>query len=152
MFPINFPLSCYWLENWYQCTRCRSAELERSGYGSIFHSQLDHQKRLFHYNGVIMSAIVSLITGVLIVCPTVCPGADQRKHQGSTLLAFVRGIHRRPVNSPHKGPVTRNVFPFDDVIMRIFMTKSWYGSVFRITGAVWVGSAGHPWFSLTKDL
>ena len=32
-------------------------------------------------------------------------------------MAFVRGIHRSPVNSPHKGPVTRKMFPFDDVIM-----------------------------------
>ena len=32
-------------------------------------------------------------------------------------MAFVRGIHRSPVNSPHKGPVTRNMFPFDDVIL-----------------------------------
>ena len=30
---------------------------------------------------------------------------------------FVRGIHRAPVNSPHKWPVTRKMFPFDDVIM-----------------------------------
>ena len=29
----------------------------------------------------------------------------------------VRGIHRSPVNSPHKGPVTRKMFPFDDVIV-----------------------------------
>ena len=29
----------------------------------------------------------------------------------------MRGIHRRPVNSPHKWPVTRKMFPFDDVIM-----------------------------------
>ena len=36
--------------------------------------------------------------------------ADQRKHQRSTSLAFVRGNHRWPVDSPHKGPVTRNVF------------------------------------------
>ena len=40
-----------------------------------------------------------------------------KKHQSSASLAFVRGIHRWPVNSPHKGPVTRNMFPFDDVIM-----------------------------------
>ena len=46
-------------------------------------------------------------------------GADQRKHQSSASLAFVRGSHRRPVNSPHKGPVTRKMFPFDDVIMGI---------------------------------
>ena len=42
---------------------------------------------------------------------------NQRKCQSSASLAFVRGIHRRPVNSPHKGPVTRKMFPFDDVIM-----------------------------------
>ena len=35
-------------------------------------------------------------------------------------LAFVRGIHQWPVNSPHKGPATRKMFPFDDVIMHSF--------------------------------
>ena len=40
-----------------------------------------------------------------------------RKHQSSASLAFVRGIHRWPVNSPHKGPVTRKIFLFDGVIM-----------------------------------
>ena len=49
---------------------------------------------------------------------TVCSGADQRKHQSSALLDFVRGIHRWPVNSPHRGSVTRKMFPFDDVIVR----------------------------------
>ena len=44
-------------------------------------------------------------------------GADQRKHQSSASLAFVLGIHRWPVKSPHKGPVTRKMFSFDDVIM-----------------------------------
>ena len=44
-------------------------------------------------------------------------GADQRKHQSSASLAFVQGIHRGPVNSPHKGPVTRKMLPFDDVII-----------------------------------
>ena len=29
----------------------------------------------------------------------------------------MQGIHRRPVSSPRKWPVTRNMFPFDDVIM-----------------------------------
>ena len=43
--------------------------------------------------------------------------ANQRKHQSSASLAFVRGIHREPVNSPHKWPVTRKMSPFDDVIM-----------------------------------
>ena len=46
-------------------------------------------------------------------------GGDQRKHQSSASLAFVSVIHRWPANSPHKGPVTRKIFPFDDVIMTI---------------------------------
>ena len=40
-----------------------------------------------------------------------------KKTPSSTSLAFLRGIHRWPVNSPHKRPVTRKMFPFDDVIM-----------------------------------
>ena len=52
-----------------------------------------------------------------IVYSTVYSDADQRKHESSVSLAFVRGIHRGPVNSPHKWPVTRKMFPFDDVIM-----------------------------------
>ena len=71
----------------------------------------------FHYSGVIMSMMVSQITSVLIVYSTICSGADNRKHQSSASLAFVRGIHRWPVNSPHKGPVTQKLFPFDDIIM-----------------------------------
>ena len=46
-----------------------------------------------HYSDVIMSSIVSQITGVLVVCPTVCSGADKRKYQSSASLALVRGIH-----------------------------------------------------------
>ena len=52
-----------------------------------------------------------------VCCSTVYTGADQRKHQSPASLAFVRGIHRSPVNSPHKRPVTRKMSPFDDVIM-----------------------------------
>ena len=48
---------------------------------------------------------------------TVCSGADQRKHQSPASLAFVRGFHRWPVNSPHKGPLTRKMFPFGYVIV-----------------------------------
>ena len=64
-----------------------------------------------------MGTMASQITSLTIVYWTVYLGADQRKHQSSASLAFVRGIHRWPVNSPHKGPVTRKMFPFDDVIM-----------------------------------
>ena len=70
-----------------------------------------------HYNDVIMGAIASQITSLTIVFSIVYSDADQRKHQSSASLAFVRGIHRGPVNSPHKWPVTRKMFPFDDVIM-----------------------------------
>ena len=64
-------------------------------------------------NDVIISAMASQITSLTIVYS----GANQRKHQSSASLAFVLGIHRWPVNSPHKGPVTRKIFPFDDVII-----------------------------------
>ena len=72
-----------------------------------------------------MSAMASQITGVPIVCSTVSSGADQRKHQSSASLAFLRGIHRWSVNSAHKGPVTRKMFPFDDVIMNYSKVEPW---------------------------
>ena len=63
-----------------------------------------------------MGAMVSQITSLTIVYATDYLGADQRKHQSSASLAFVRGIHQRPVDFLHKWPVTREMFPFDDVI------------------------------------
>ena len=66
---------------------------------------------------IIMSVMASQITGIYIVCSTVGSGADQRKHQSSTSLAIVQGIHRWLVNSLHKRLVTWKIFPFDDVIM-----------------------------------
>ena len=69
-----------------------------------------------YYNDVIMGAMASQITSVWTVY-SIGSGVNQRKHQSSAFLAFVRGIHRSPVNSPHKAPVTRKMFPFDDVIM-----------------------------------
>ena len=70
-----------------------------------------------HYNDVIMITMASQITSLKIVYSIVYSGADQRKHQSSASLAFVPGIHRGPVNSQHKWPVTWKMFPFDDVIM-----------------------------------
>ena len=70
-----------------------------------------------HYDDVIMSAVASQITSLTIVYSIVYSDADQRKHQSPASLAFVWGIHRGPVNSPHKWPVTRKMFPLDDVIM-----------------------------------
>ena len=70
-----------------------------------------------HYNDVIMSTMASQIARLAIVYSTVYSGRRSEKHQNSASLAFVRGIHRWPVNFPHKGPVTRKMFPFNDVIM-----------------------------------
>ena len=81
-------------------------------------TQLISMNRLFrHINDAIMGAIASQITNLTIVYSTVYWGADQRKHQSPASLVFVRGINRWPVNSPHKWPVTRKMFPFDDVTM-----------------------------------
>ena len=71
----------------------------------------------FHYNDVIMGAIASQITSLTIVYSNDYSDADQRKNQIPASLAVVRGIHRGPGYSPHKWPVTRKMFPFDDVIM-----------------------------------
>ena len=71
-----------------------------------------------------IGAMSSHITGLSIFCSTVCSGADRRKNQSSAPLAFERGIHRSPVDSPHKGPVTRKIFPFDDIIM--YSRRPWH--------------------------
>ena len=72
---------------------------------------------LHNYRDVIMSAMSSEITGVSIVYSTVCASTDQRKHQSSLSLEFLRAIHRLPMDFPHIGPVTRKMFSFDDAIM-----------------------------------
>ena len=76
-----------------------------------------------HYDDVIMDWIASQITSLPVVCSIVYSDVNQRKHQSSASLAFVREIHRGPVNFPHKWPVTRKMFPFDDVIMEPSQTN-----------------------------
>ena len=71
----------------------------------------------WHYDDVIMTMLASQITSLTVVYSIVYSGVNQRKHQSSASLAFVWEIHRGPVNFPHKWPVTRKFFPFDDVIM-----------------------------------
>ena len=78
---------------------------------------LSYLKTAIHYIDVIMGGIASQIISLTIVYSSVYSDADQRKHQSSASLVFVRRIHRSPVNSPRKWPVTRKMFPFDDVIM-----------------------------------
>ena len=84
-----------------------------------------------------MGSIASQITSLTIVYSAIYSGTDQRKHQSSASLAFVRGIHRGLVNSPHKWPVTRKMFPFDDVMFVVLcLVLGHYGGFpkfFRIT-------------------
>ena len=96
-----------------------------------------------HYDDVIMGPMASQITSLTIVYSIVYSDADQRKHQSSASLAFVRGIHRGPGNSPHKWAVTRKMFPFDDVIMILLITLysdqstfRWFDTIWRLGGAV----------------
>ena len=95
---------------WYNCRRLISTRF------SAFPYQLTINWK--HYCDVIMGLVASQITSLTIVYSTIYSDADQRKHQSSASLAFVRGIHWGPVNYPHKWPVTWKMFPFDDVIMK----------------------------------
>ena len=74
-----------------------------------------------HYGNVIMSAMASKITTPTIACSAVYAGADQRKHKSSASLAFVRGILRWPVNSPHKGQSRGKYIHL--------MTSSWFANM-----------------------
>ena len=100
----------------------------RSGEASHTKRRLNDRFRI-HYHDVIISTMASQITSLVIVHSTVYSGTDERKHESSASLAFVWGIHRWPVNSPHKGPVTRKRFSFDDVIMCYYF-PDWYIALF----------------------
>ena len=109
-----------------------------------------------YYSDVIMCTIASQITSLTIVYSTVYSDADQRKHQSSASLAFVWGIHRGPVNSPHKWPVTWKMFPFDDVIMisRLWdaahcMTACYGSSIRSLSPSPRVNS--RTWYHVTSD-
>ena len=83
-----------------------------------WHKPIGRNKKWdLHYDDVIMTMLASQITSLTVVYSIVYSGVNQRKHQSSASLAFVWEIHRGPVNFPHKWPVTRKMFPFDDVIM-----------------------------------
>ena len=112
--------------------RCRSGGLrylrnkETMSEFEVIASNMFHKRNLIscqsttggvYYIDVIVGAMASQITIVSIVYSSVCSGADQRKHQSSVSLAFLRGNHRWPVNSPPRGPVTGKMVPFDDVIV-----------------------------------
>ena len=75
-------------------------------------------KFVHHYIDVIMTTMASQITSLAVVYSTVYSETDQRKH------GLCVGNSPGPVNSPHKGPDTRKMFPFDDVIMRSLSWRS----------------------------
>ena len=91
--------------------------------GFLSHKASNAENVYIHYDDVIMTMLASQITSLTIVYSIVYSGVNQRKHQSSASLAFVLEIHRGPVNFPHKWPVTRKMFPFDDVIM---LRMSWW--------------------------
>ena len=115
----------------------------------IYKCRICRQNHIYfirHYCDVIMSQTASQITSLTIVYSIVDSGTDQRKHQSSASLAFVRGIHRGPVNSPHKWPVTRKMFPFDDVIMKTLCTISYPSLTLNIMSQhfVWIFKRCYP--------
>ena len=87
-----------------------------------------HTTLQWRHNG----AMASQITSLTIVYSTIYSDADQRKHQSSAWLAFVRGIHRYLDNSPHKWPITRNMFPFDDIIIISLYAHEQFVSVYSL--------------------
>ena len=79
-----------------------------------------------------MGTVASQITSLTIVYSTVYSDADQRKHQSSASLAFVRGIHRGRWIPRTNVPVTRKMFPFDDVIMLSIWHDCNFYTVFNV--------------------
>ena len=79
-----------------------------------------------------MSTLASQIASLTIVNSII--------YLSSASLALVRGIHRWAVNSPHKGPVTRKMFPFDDVFMMLIVLFNWMQFKSKYNYFVWNGS------------
>ena len=104
--------------------------------------------------------LTSQIISRAIVYSTVYSGADRRKHQSSASLATVQGIHRWPVNSPLKRPVTREMFPFDGVTMfksreitlSLNLFRSRYKGVRQITCKCWLTRSFDVFFDLSKQI
>ena len=123
----------YWLNNKSAALFCVSSKTRNVwiNLGHVLHPYTYKCKRTrhavaMHKSDVIMSAMASQIISVSIVWSTACSGADQL--QNSASLAFVRGIHRSQVDSPHKEASNAERFPFDDIITWIIWNTelSWY--------------------------
>ena len=128
---------------WWRPINCQHLEKKRLHHHLLTHWSLGYLNQLLdeyflilifdgldiHYGDVTIDTIASQITSLTIVYATVYSDADQRKHHSSASLAFVREIRRWPVNPPHKWPVTRKIFPFDDVIMSSEIALGHWSSV-----------------------
>ena len=138
-----------WTGGWFNCClSCKKVSMTLSHHnrGLAWCQLCRHWRRdklsttcvaTIRHSDVIMSAMASQITGVLIVYSTVCSCADQRKHKKYASLAFVRRVHRWPVNSPHKGQVKLKYFHL--------MTSSWLTTILSswlILWELWLHSMG----------
>ena len=119
--PLKYTKKIMCLFYWKHCRTSENQLCRHWWHNNNIGAAIDDK---FHYSDVIMGAMASQIIGVSIICSAVC---SERKHQSSASLAFVRGIHRSPVDSPHKGPVSRKMSPFYDVIMYIATTFDFQG-------------------------
>ena len=107
--------------------------IELVGWAVFWHAEKRRVSYLKPYNDVTMSWL-----STMVYQRTVCSGAGERKHKSSASLAFDRGIHRWSVNSPHKGPVMRKIFPFDDVTMNFVYSLSCTGATCSwVWNAMW---------------
>ena len=83
----------------------------------LLHTPRTYYMTRKHYVDVIMTTMASQITSLTVVYSIVYSGTDQKKTSKLRVTGLCAGNSPGPVNSPHKGPVTRKMFPFDDVIM-----------------------------------
>ena len=109
-----------------------------------------------------MGVMASQITSFTILYSTVYSGADQRKHQCSTSLAFVQRIHWWPMNSLYKWPETQKMFHLmtsscvypdhnNEVAIYIwkfksvlYITGTWsWWSLWLSTNVLWLTALGH---------
>ena len=106
---VQMPIGHHWFMQWLGTEQVPSHWLNQWWPSSVTHTCITRLQcfKVSRYNDVIMSAIISQITSLTIVYSTIYSGTEQRKHGSSASLAFVWGIHRWPVNSPHKRPVTQ---------------------------------------------
>ena len=91
---------------------------------------------LYHYSAVMMSAMASQITGVSIVCATVCSGTDEIKHQSAVSLKFLRRWNKVETLRWHPNGCdsVSNHQPHNCLLNRLFSRGSKKTSKLRVTG------------------